>query len=87
MRTNLAILMVAAAITLVGAVGYVACDPSSDDTFDRQRCIMACKYRHGGAGAAIVTPFDSSRALSQCIDDCEKKAWKEFDSRLGESPR
>ena len=87
MRTKLPILMVAVMITLVGWVGYVACDPSSDDTFDRQRCLVACRYRFGGTGAAIVTPFDSSRAYNQCIEECEKKAWKEFDSRLRESPR
>jgi hypothetical protein len=58
----------------------------------RTFCIQDCKsrygvemYRYGGGGGGIGGG-DSGlwRLYAKCIDDCEKKFWKEWDKNMDE---
>jgi hypothetical protein len=99
MKTNnyALVLAVMLLVILLTNFGVFIAPAISSESIEQERtlCIQDCKarygvdvYRHGGGrgGGGFRGGGDSGLWLrySKCIDDCEKKFWKEWDKNMDE---
>lgn len=61
----------------------------SDESFDRETCLQECRemmgdlYFRGGRGGHIRGGYtDRYTMYARCVQECEKKFWKEFDRQF-----
>ena len=55
------------------------------DSFDRETCLQDCRERYGPWAGGRDDP--RGRLYAQCVQDCERQFWKDYDRRMRDLER